>query len=141
VKRALEAILGQSDTLSRMLADLIDLSRIDNFGLELRRERLRLSETIAAALDAVAPGAARRGVAIRCHIERDLPAMEGDPARSTPVLPQTQGAGRSESMPGVLRISSRLEGVSGDHRVAGRSSASRAQATSGLGQFAGYLGL
>ena len=81
VRRALEAILGQSETLSRMLADLIDLSRIDNFGLELRRERVRLSETIAAALDAVAPGAAKRGVAIRCHIERELPAMEGDPGR------------------------------------------------------------
>jgi signal transduction histidine kinase len=80
-RRALEAILGQADTLSRMLADLIDLSRIDNFGLELRRERVRLSETVAAALDAVAPGAAKRGVTIRCHIERDLPAMEGDPAR------------------------------------------------------------
>ena len=86
VKRALEAILGQSETLSRMLADLIDLSRIDNFGLELRRERVRLSETIAGALDAVAPGAAKRGVAIRCHIERDLPAMEGDPARLKQVV-------------------------------------------------------
>ena len=86
VKRALEAILGQSETLSRMLADLIDLSRIDNFGLELRRERVRLAETIAGALDAVAPGAAKRGVAIRCHIERDLPAMEGDPARLKQVV-------------------------------------------------------
>jgi signal transduction histidine kinase/CheY-like chemotaxis protein len=86
VKRALEAILGQSETLSRMLADLIDLSRIDNFGLELRRERVRLSETIAGALDAVAPGAAKRGVAIRCHIEPDLPAMEGDPARLKQVV-------------------------------------------------------
>ena len=36
-QRALGAILGQAETLSRMLADLIDLSRIDNFGLELRR--------------------------------------------------------------------------------------------------------
>jgi signal transduction histidine kinase len=86
VRRALEAILGQSETLSRMLADLIDLSRIDNFGLELRRERVRLSETIAAALDAVAPGAAKRGVAIRCHVARDLPAMEGDPARLKQVV-------------------------------------------------------
>ena len=86
VKRALEAILGQADTLSRMLADLIDLSRIDNFGLELRRERVRLTETLAAALDAVAPGAAKRGVTIRCHIERDLPPMEGDPARLKQVV-------------------------------------------------------
>ncbi len=86
IRRALEAILGQADTLSRMLADLIDLSRIDNFGLELRRERVRLPETIAAALDAVAPGAGKRGVSIRCHIEADLPALEGDAARLKQVV-------------------------------------------------------
>ncbi len=100
VRRALEAILGQADTLSRMLADLIDLSRIDNFGLELRRERVRLSETIAAALDAVAPGAAKRGVAIRCHIERDLPALEGDPARLKQVAWNLLANGVKFSRPG-----------------------------------------
>ncbi len=100
VRRALEAILGQADTLSRMLADLIDLSRIDNFGLELRRERVRLSETLAAALDAVAPGATKRGVAIRCHIERDLPLMEGDPARLKQVVWNLLANGVKFSPPG-----------------------------------------
>ena len=81
VKRALEAILGQSETLSRMLADLIDLSRIDNFGLELRRERVRLSETIAAALDAVAPG--RRQAGRRDPLpHRARPARDGGRRRA-----------------------------------------------------------
>ena len=83
VRRPLEAILGQADTLSRMLADLIDLSRIDNFGLELRRERVRLPEIVAAALDAVAPGAAKRNVTIRCHLERDLPPWRAIPRASS----------------------------------------------------------
>lgn len=100
VRRALEAILGQADTLSRMLADLIDLSRIDNFGLELRRERVRLSETLAAALDAVAPGASKRGVTIRCHIERDLPPMEGDPARLKQIVWNLLANGVKFSPPG-----------------------------------------
>ena len=86
VRRALEAILGQAETLSRMLADLIDLSRIDNFGLEIRRSRVSLAAVIADALDAVSPGASKHDVAIRCRIDADLPAMEGDPARLKQVV-------------------------------------------------------
>ena len=85
-RRALEAILGQADTLSRMLADLIDLSRIDNFGLEIRRTRVKLTETIAAALDAVSPSAAKKGVELKCHISAGVPAIEGDPGRLKQVV-------------------------------------------------------
>jgi signal transduction histidine kinase len=100
VRRALEAILGQAETLSRMLADLIDLSRIENFGLELRRETVRLSETLGAALDAVAPGASRRNVAIRCHVEPDLPGLEGDPARLKQIVWNLLANGVKFSPPG-----------------------------------------
>ena len=86
VRRALEAILSQAEALSRMLADLIDLSRIDNFGLEIRRSRVSLAAVIADALDAVSPGASKHDVAIRCRIDANLPAMEGDPARLKQVV-------------------------------------------------------
>jgi signal transduction histidine kinase len=85
-RRALEAILGQADTLSRMLADLIDLSRIDNFGLELRRGPVVISEILAAALDAVTPGARRKDVTIRSALDPDLACLEGDAARLKQVL-------------------------------------------------------
>jgi signal transduction histidine kinase len=85
-RRALEAILGQADTLTRMLGDLIDLSRIDNFGLELRRGPVAIPEILAAALDAVSPGARRRGVVIHCTLDPDLPLVEGDAARLKQVL-------------------------------------------------------
>ena len=85
-RRALEAILGQADTLSRMLADLIDLSRIDNFGLELRRGPVAIPEILAAALDAVSPGARRKGVTICCALDPELPGVEGDAARLKQVL-------------------------------------------------------
>lgn len=85
-RRALEAILGQADTLSRMLADLIDLSRIDNFGLELRRGPVAIHEILADALDAVSPGARRKGVTIRCALDPALPRLEGDAARLKQVL-------------------------------------------------------
>jgi len=85
-RRALEAILGQATTLSRMLTDLIDLSRIDNFGLELRHTTVRLAETIAAALDAVTPSAEKKGVPISCDVTDGLPALDGDPARLQQVV-------------------------------------------------------
>ena len=85
-RRALEAILGQAATLSRMLTDLIDLSRIDNFGLEIRHATVRLAETIAAAFDAVAPSAKKKGVPVLCAVAEDLPALDGDPARLQQVV-------------------------------------------------------
>ncbi|HQR46598.1 MAG TPA: GAF domain-containing protein [Thermoanaerobaculia bacterium] len=85
-RRALEAILGQATTLSRMLTDLIDLSRIDNFGLELRHTTVRLAEPIAAALDAVTPSAEKKGVPIVCDVADGLPALDGDPARLQQVV-------------------------------------------------------
>ena len=85
-RRALEAILGQADMLTRMLGDLIDLSRIDNFGLELRRGPVSIPEILSAALDAVSPGARRRGVVIQCTLDPDLPELEGDAARLKQVL-------------------------------------------------------
>ncbi len=85
-RRGLEAILAQATTLSRMLSDLIDLSRIDNFGLELRRTAVRLGETIAAALDTVTPAAAKKGVPIVCDVAADLPEVSGDPARLQQVV-------------------------------------------------------
>ncbi len=85
-RRGLEAILAQASTLSRMLTDLIDLSRIDNFGLELRRTAVRLGETVAAALDTVTPAASKKGVPIVCDVARDLPDLDGDPARLQQVV-------------------------------------------------------
>jgi signal transduction histidine kinase len=85
-RRALQKILGQADTLSRMLGDLIDLSRIDNLGLQIRTGPVRISEPISEALDAVVPSADRRGVKIACDIPADLPVLEGDSSRLKQVI-------------------------------------------------------
>ena len=85
-RRSLKSILAQADTLSRMLADLIDLSRIDTFGLQIRPSRVILATTVAAALNAVAPVALKRGVAIRCDVADDVPDLEADPARLEQVV-------------------------------------------------------
>jgi signal transduction histidine kinase len=113
-RRALEAILGQATTLSRMLTDLIDLSRIDNFGLEVRHATVRLSETIVAALDAVTPTAEKKGVPISCDIADGLPALDGDPARLQQVIWNLLTNAVKFSPPGrPVRLSAREAGDGG----------------------------
>ena len=85
-KRATSAILGQAESLSRMLTDLLDLSRIDHVGLDLRRTDVRLAEIIASAQDAVSPGAEKRGVRLVCEVAPDVPVIDGDPGRLKQVV-------------------------------------------------------
>jgi len=85
-RRALEAIRGQAESLSRLLSDLIDLSRLDSFGMEMRQSEVRLPEVIAAAVETVGPGAGKRGVSLRCDAASDLPPLVGDPARLKQVV-------------------------------------------------------
>jgi signal transduction histidine kinase len=110
-RRALEAIIGQANTLSRMLTDLIDLSRIDNFGLEIRHAKVNLSETISAALDAVEPSAAKKGIPITCEVAEDLPVLDGDPARLQQVVWNLLTNAVKFSPPGrAVRLSARAAG-------------------------------
>ena len=80
-RRAATAILGQAEALSRMLSDLIDLSRIDQHGLDVRRTEVHVAEVVAEAVEAIAPGAEKRGVGLRCELAAELPAVDADAAR------------------------------------------------------------
>lgn len=100
-RRALAAILGQAETLNRMLEDLIDLSRIENFGLELRRERVSLPSTLDAAIEAVLPSANRRAVTLERRVAPGLPSFEGDAARLKQVFWNLLANGVKFSPPGA----------------------------------------
>jgi signal transduction histidine kinase len=85
-RRATTAILRQAEALSRMLSDLIDLSRIDQHCIDMRRAEVRLSEVVSGAIEAVAPGAEKRGVGLRADLAADLPTVDGDAARLKQVV-------------------------------------------------------
>lgn len=112
-RRALTAILGQAETLNRMLSDLIDLSRIESFGLEIRRERVDVVALVRSVLDAVGPAAARRQVSISCELPPGLPRLEGDTERLRQMLWNLLGNAVKFSQPGGpvrLRARSDAEG-------------------------------
>lgn len=84
--RALEAILSQASLLNRLIGDLIDLSRIENVGLDVRRVPVDVSDVVDAAMESVMPAARRRRLDLRTEVDPSLPRLDGDPARLKQVL-------------------------------------------------------
>jgi two-component system sensor histidine kinase KdpD len=72
-----EAIVAESERLSRLVDQLIDLSRLQAGTAEPRRDWCSLEEVIRAAAEDTGAGAER----IRLVIDRDLPLVQADAAQ------------------------------------------------------------
>lgn len=84
-ERYLERIHRQTCYLSRAVARLLDLSRLEAGALSLRRCRFPFSEPLLQAAEAVGPGAEERG--LRLVLEGPVQeAVEGDPERVREIL-------------------------------------------------------
>jgi two-component system sensor histidine kinase KdpD len=70
-----EVIAGETDRLSRLVADLLDLSRLEAGGAEPNREPSSLEEVVDAA------AGNDRGTAIDVALDHDLPLVDADPAQ------------------------------------------------------------
>ncbi len=79
--RALEAIERQCKHMARLLDDLLDVSRMRQDGIELRRQVLDLRGTLDATMERIRPRAQQAGI----QLEIELPAAPvmvfGDPDR------------------------------------------------------------
>jgi CheY-like chemotaxis protein/anti-sigma regulatory factor (Ser/Thr protein kinase) len=82
---ALEVIERQSGHLSRLVDDLLDVSRVTRGQVRLERRRVRLGEVLEAALEAVHGAVQQRGHAVNVDRRAD-PYVRGDPVRLTQVL-------------------------------------------------------
>jgi signal transduction histidine kinase/ActR/RegA family two-component response regulator len=79
--RALEIARCQADQLGRLIDDLLDVARITQGRIALRKERVNLAEIIDRSVESVRPLTEERGVRL---IVADTPAairVEADPAR------------------------------------------------------------
>jgi two-component system sensor histidine kinase KdpD len=72
----LETVELQADRLSRMVASLLDLSRLESGALRLDRQPLVVDELVTEAVASL--GTALRPDRVRCALAEDLPAIEGD---------------------------------------------------------------
>jgi signal transduction histidine kinase len=80
--RAAELISRSAARLSKVVEDLVDVTRLQGEGLRIERASMRLQDAISAASDAVAPSIAQRKQYLEVQAPMDPPLwINGDAAR------------------------------------------------------------
>jgi two-component system sensor histidine kinase KdpD len=72
-----EVISGETDRLTSLVANLLDLSRLESGSLETRAEPNAIDEVLEVA----ARSPAMRGAELDVQLDADLPLIEADPAQ------------------------------------------------------------
>jgi signal transduction histidine kinase len=86
VARARETIERQVEHMTRLIDDLLDVSRITRGRIELRHEAVVLSSLVARAVEAARPVIDERGHRLTLELPDEPVALAGDPARLEQVL-------------------------------------------------------
>ncbi len=84
--RAATEVLEAADSTVMLVNDLLDLSRLDEDRLQLRRRTVAVAPVVARALARVAPTAAAKQVRARANVAHDLPLVDTDTARLEQIL-------------------------------------------------------
>lgn len=77
----LEIVLKQTESLTKLIEDLLDLSRIEAGIIEVRREKVDLRQVAAEVMAQLENLALEKGVAVRLEIPPGFPCVAGDPDR------------------------------------------------------------
>ena len=88
--RALEAIRRNAALRARVIADLVDLSRLGRGRLSLQLERVELGAVVGAAAEALAVTAAARGIKVLINVGA-CPPVHGDAARLQQIVSNLLG--------------------------------------------------
>jgi signal transduction histidine kinase len=82
----LHVILNESDRMTKIVQDLLDLSRFDAGRSKFTYEKFSLEKSVRDVYDAIALEAKKRGHEINLELEWKLPLVRGDRARVEQVL-------------------------------------------------------
>lgn len=82
----LHVILKESDRMTKIVQDLLELSRFDAGNAQLQIEEFSLENAMLNVSDAIALEAAKHSHNIRMELADDLPGINGDRARMEQVL-------------------------------------------------------
>jgi signal transduction histidine kinase len=149
---ALASLYEETSLLSRLVADLQDLSLAEAGQLRLARQAVSLQDVVHHAVQMVQPALAQKQLTLQMQVPADLPAVEADQERVAQILrnlltnaiTHTPGAGEiavaAERDGAVVSISVRDTGagIAPEHlpylfERFYRTDASRARATGGTG--------
>jgi signal transduction histidine kinase/HD-GYP domain-containing protein (c-di-GMP phosphodiesterase class II) len=78
-KKFLSIIDEECDRLSRMVNDVLDLSRMDSGRTRLHAAPVAFSRLVEEVVPTVEPGLVQRELSLRVRIDPDLPHLEADP--------------------------------------------------------------
>jgi signal transduction histidine kinase len=76
----------ETGTIAQMVAELLDLARIESGGRQLHRDDVDLRRIATEAAERLRPFAERQGVAIRADVPEGLPPVRGKAARLAQVF-------------------------------------------------------
>jgi signal transduction histidine kinase/CheY-like chemotaxis protein len=84
--RALDAILRNARLQTRLIADLLDISRVVAGTMRVEMQTVELVSVIRAALETVRPTAEAKGVVLTSNVDAEAGPVVGDPSRLQQVL-------------------------------------------------------
>jgi signal transduction histidine kinase len=86
VKKAIETIDRNARAQVRLIEEVLDISRIMSGKLKLDLKAIDLAAVLRASLDAAAPAALAKGIALAAHVDVDPCPFRGDPVRMQQVF-------------------------------------------------------
>jgi signal transduction histidine kinase len=85
-RQTLQVMLSQTERLSRLIEQLLELSRLESGELPLQREDVPLAPLVTQVLSEIDVARSDSGVAVESELPEDLPAVDADRERVHQVL-------------------------------------------------------
>jgi signal transduction histidine kinase/CheY-like chemotaxis protein len=95
---------------TRIIDDLLDMSRIVSGKIRLDIRGYDLAEVVDAAVEAVQAAASARGIALEASVDRDVPPLRGDPERIQQVVWNLLANAIKFTADGTVRVAAHLDG-------------------------------
>jgi two-component system CheB/CheR fusion protein len=109
-QKARSVIDRQGHHMARLLDDLLDVSRITSGKFELRKELVRLDDSVKAAIEAIEPLIRENGLTLVTLMPETPITVEGDGARLQQVAANLLSNAARHSLPGArIELSLRVE--------------------------------
>ncbi len=154
-ERALQTIERQAVHLTRLVDDLLDISRVSQGKILLRRERVDLAETVRATVEDLRPQAEAAGLGLELDLPPRRLLVQGDPTRLAQAIGNvlhnalkfTERGGRiavaarEEPGDGAVAVTVRDTGIGMEPELLGRVFEPFSQAERGADRQRGGLGL
>lgn len=119
LSRHLQILDRQTQNLTHLVDDLLDVSRITRGKIELRRETVDIASLIERSIDAVRSVYARRGIELSVRVPDSPLSVQGDPLRLEQVVVNLlTNAGKYTQPAGHVHVSVTRERAEVEVRVA-----------------------